>query len=86
MTKGGQLYFTNYIPTKNDYPRVKRIFDYFQRRLTTFCEKHEIKDGSETQKLLVDLVSYYNDQRILEETREIPTKRWQQAIDQDKGD
>ncbi len=39
----------------------------------------------EAQKILDDLVSYYNDQRIHEETREIPTKRWQQAIHQGKG-
>jgi len=39
----------------------------------------------EAQKILDDLVSYYNDQRIHEETRKIPAKRWQQAIDNGKG-
>ena len=44
-----------------------------------------MKDCVEAQKILDDLVSYYNDQRIHEETREIPAKRWQQAVDNGKG-
>ena len=32
-----------------------------------------------------DLVSYYNEQRVHEETGEIPAKRWQNAINQGKG-
>jgi transposase InsO family protein len=65
--------------------KVEKIFDYFQRRLPYLCEKHKVKDCVEAQKILDDLVSYYNDQRIHEETREIPAKRWMQAIDQGKG-
>ena len=65
--------------------KVEKIFDYFQRRLPYLCEKHKVKDCVEAQKILDDLVSYYNDQRIHEETREIPAKRWQQAIDNGKG-
>jgi transposase InsO family protein len=65
--------------------KVEKIFDYLQRRLPYLCEKQKVKDGAEAQKILDDLVSYYNDQRIHEETGEIPTKRWQQALDQGKG-
>jgi transposase InsO family protein len=65
--------------------KVEKIFDYFQRRLPYLCEKHKVKDCVEAQKILEDLVSYYNDQRIHEETSEIPTKRWQQAINNGKG-
>jgi len=65
--------------------KVEKIFDYLQRRIPYLCEKHKVKDCPEAQKILDDLVSYYNDQRIHEETQEIPTKRWQQAIDQGKG-
>jgi len=65
--------------------KVEKIFDYFQRRLPYLCEKHKVKDCVEAQKILDDLVSYYNDQRIHEETREIPAKRWQQAIDNGRG-
>lgn len=65
--------------------KVEKIFDYLQRRLPYLCEKHKVKETSEAQKILDDLVSYYNDQRIHEETKEIPAKRWQQAIHQDKS-
>jgi transposase InsO family protein len=65
--------------------KVEKIFDYLQRRVPYLCEKHKVKDCVEAQKILDDLVSYYNDQRIHEEIQEIPTKRWQQAIDQGKG-
>jgi transposase InsO family protein len=65
--------------------KVEKIFDYFQRRLPYLCEKHKVKDCVEAQKILDDLVNYYNDQRTHEETQEIPTKRWQQAIHQGKG-
>jgi len=65
--------------------KVEKIFDYLQRRVPYLCEKHKVKDCVEAQKILDDLVSYYNDQRIHEETREIPTKRWQLAIDNGKG-
>jgi len=60
--------------------KVEKAFDYFQRRLPYLCEKHKVKDTSEAQKILDELVSYYNDQRIHEETGEIPTKRWEEAI------
>jgi transposase InsO family protein len=65
--------------------KVEKIFDYFQRRLPYLCEKHKVKETSEAQKILDDLVSYYNDHRTHEETQEIPTKRWQQAIHQGKA-
>ena len=61
--------------------KVEKIFDYLQRRLPYLCEKHRVRDCSEAQKILDDLVSYYNEQRIHEETGEIPAKRWQQALD-----
>jgi len=65
--------------------KVEKIFDYLQRRLPYLCEKQKVKETSEAQKILDDLVSYYNDQRIHEETKEIPANRWQQAIHQNKG-
>ena len=60
--------------------KVEKIFDYLQRRLPYLCEKHKVKECAEVQKILDDLVSYYNNQRIHEETGEIPVKRWGQAI------
>jgi len=34
----------------------------------------------EAQKILNDLVGYYNEARVHNETGEIPDKRWQEAI------
>ncbi len=65
--------------------KVEKIFDYFQRRLPYLCEKHKVKDCSEAQKILDELVSYYNEQRIHDETKEIPAKRWQEATDKGKN-
>lgn len=65
--------------------KVEKVFDYFQRRLPYLCEKHKVKDCQDAQKILDDLVSYYNEQRIHDETGEIPAKRWQEAIKNGKG-
>jgi transposase InsO family protein len=65
--------------------KVEKIFDYLQRRLPYLCEKHKVKDYSEAQKILDELIHYYNEQRIHEETGQIPTRRWQEAIDNGKG-
>ncbi len=53
--------------------------------LPYLCEKQKVRDCSEAQKILDELVGYYNDQRIHEETGEIPAKRWQEAINNGKG-
>lgn len=65
--------------------KVEKAFDYFQRRLPYLCEKHKVKDCREAQKILDDLVSYYNEQRTHDEIGEIPAKRWQEAINNGKG-
>jgi len=65
--------------------KVEKAFDYFQRRLPYLCEKHKVKEISEAQKIMDALVSYYNEQRIHEETEEIPAKRWEEAINHGKG-
>lgn len=65
--------------------KVEKVFDYFQRRLPYLCEKHKVRVCREAQKILDDLVSYYNEQRIHDETGEIPAKRWQEAIKDGKG-
>jgi len=65
--------------------KVEKIFDYLQRRLPYLCEKYEVKDCSEAQKILNELVYFYNEQRVHDETGEIPAKRWQEAISQGKG-
>jgi len=65
--------------------KVEKMFDYFQRRLPYLTEKYKVKDCPEAQKILDDLVRYYNEQRTHEETNEVPLKRWQTAIADGKG-
>lgn len=65
--------------------KVEKIFDYFQRRLPYLCEKHKVGDCGEAQKILDDLVQYYNEQRIHQETQEIPAQRWQEAFRRNQG-
>ena len=53
---------------------MEKILDYFQRRLPYLYEKYKVKDCVEAQKIMDDLVSYYNEQRVHEETKDIPTQ------------
>jgi hypothetical protein len=65
--------------------KVEKAFDYSQRRLPYLFEKHKGREISEARKILDDPVSYYNEQRIHEETGEIPLNRSEQAIPKGKG-
>jgi len=65
--------------------KVEKIFDYLQRRFPYLCEKQKVKDLSEAQKILDELIRYYNDQRVHDETGQIPSQRWQEAIAHGKG-
>jgi len=59
--------------------KVEKRFDYLQRRLPYLCEKRKVKTIIEAQLELNELVQYYNDCRVHEETGEIPSKRWEKA-------
>lgn len=65
--------------------KVEKRFDYFQRRLPYLCEKKRIKTVIEAQAELDELVAFYNDRRVHQETEEIPSKRWDNAIEEGKG-
>jgi hypothetical protein len=65
--------------------KVEKSFDYLQRRLPYLCERYKGKDLLEAQKIVVDVVSYYNEQRVHMETEEVPQKRWHEALKARKG-
>jgi transposase InsO family protein len=65
--------------------KIEKRFDYFQRRLPFLCEKHKVTESEEAQPILDDLIHYYNDCRVHQETEEIPSKRWENAIKEGKG-
>lgn len=65
--------------------KIEKRFDYLQRRLPYLCEKHRITKAEDAQPILEDLLSYHNDCRKHQETGEIPSKRWDEAIRAGKG-
>lgn len=65
--------------------KIEKRFDYLQRRLPYLCEKHKITRAKDAQSILVDLLDYYNDCRVHQETKEIPSKRWEDGIKQGKA-
>ncbi len=65
--------------------KIEKRFDYFQERLPFLCEKHKVTESQEAQPILEDLMGYYNDCRIHQETEEIPSKRWENAMKEGKG-
>jgi len=65
--------------------KIEKRFDYLQRRLPLLCEKYKIAKPKDAQPILEDLLGYYNDSRIHQETKEIPSKRWEKAIQEGKG-
>lgn len=65
--------------------KVEKGFDYLQRRIPYLCERHNIRSIPEAQKIVEEVVSFYNEQRKHEETGEVPQKRWEEAIKAGKG-
>ncbi len=65
--------------------KVEKAFDYLQRRVPYLCERYGIRGVCEAQKVVQEVVSFYNEQREHEETAEVPIKRWQQALEAGKG-
>jgi len=65
--------------------KVEKQFDYFQRRLPFLCEKHGVTDLPEANRILQEQIAFYNEQRVQEETGEIPAARWAAALQQGKS-
>lgn len=66
--------------------KIEKRFDYFQRRLPYLCEKYRVTSVKEGNRILhQDLIPYYNECHIHEETQEIPIERWKRAIKEGKS-
>jgi len=65
--------------------KIEKRFDYFQRRLPFLCEKHGVTAVGEATRILEDLVAFYNEERVHQETGEIPARRWDTALHQGKS-
>ena len=65
--------------------KIEKQFDYFQRRLPYLCEKHHVRRLEEANRILTDLVAYYDERHVHAETQEIPKQRWDRAIREGRG-
>lgn len=65
--------------------KIEKRFDYFQRRLPFLCEKHRVSTLGEANRILGELVAFYNEQRVHADTGEIPQQRWEAALRQGKS-
>ena len=65
--------------------KIEKRFDYFQRRLPYLCERYKITNLTKANELLQELIRDYNQLHIHAETREIPDKRWQKAIEEGRS-
>jgi len=63
-----------FIPDKG---KIEKRFDYLQRRLPAMCERYGITEVEQARPMLDDIIGYYNDRRVHQETREIPAARWE---------
>jgi len=62
--------------------KVEKRFDYFQRRIPYLCERYNITSLTQANKILDEEVSVFNQEHIHAETKEIPDKRWQRAVEE----
>ena len=65
--------------------KIEKQFDYFQRRLPFLCEKYKVVKISEAEKILDELISFYNEKHVHEETHETPNERYKKGIREGKS-
>jgi hypothetical protein len=65
--------------------KIKKAFDYLQRRVPYLCERYHIRTLRDAQPILQEEVQFYNEKRVHEETGEIPIERWKAAIQAGKS-
>jgi len=69
-----------YANTPQAKGKVEKQFNYLQWRVPMLCEQYKVVDPKDANKILVDVIGYYNEQRVHSETKEIPSVRWKRAI------
>jgi len=65
--------------------KIEKQFDYFQRRLPFLCDKYKVVKISEAEKILDELISFYNEKHCHEETHETPNERYKKGIREGKS-
>ena len=65
--------------------KIEKQFDYFQRRLPFLCQKYKVVKISKAEKILDELISFYNEKHVHEETHETPNERYKKGIREGKS-
>ena len=65
--------------------KIEKRFDYFQRRIPYLCERYRITSLTKANEILKEVINDYNNLHIHDETKEIPEKRWQKAIQEGRS-
>jgi len=65
--------------------KIEKQFDYFQRRLPFLCQRYKVVKISEAEKILDELISFYNERHRHEETGQIPNERWKEGAREKKS-
>jgi ribosomal protein S4 len=65
--------------------KVERIFDYVQRILQSECERYNVRYLEGANKILDDIIYFYNNKKVHSETQEIPIDRWNRATKEGKS-
>ena len=65
--------------------KIERPFAYIQARLPFECERYHVKEAKEGNKILQDILYFYNEKRIHSEIEEIPIQRLNRAIKEGKS-
>jgi len=66
--------------------KCENKFGYFQRRVPLLCEKYNVTSLIQANKILQEeVVGYYNECHVHEQTLEIPEKRWKKALEEGRS-
>lgn len=66
--------------------KIEKLFDYLQRRLPLLCEKYNVTNLTEANRILdQEVIAYYNECHLHSETLEIPDKRWKKALEEGRA-
>jgi hypothetical protein len=65
--------------------KVEKRNDYLQRRIPFLCERYNITNLTDANKILDEQVAYFNEDHIHDETKERPNFRWKKAIEEGRS-
>lgn len=60
--------------------KIEKLFDYFQRRVPQLCERKKVTTLVEANRVLQEVVDFYNRFHLHESIQETPLTRWKRAL------